>query len=263
MTSRSLTFGVSAAHGGATLVEGAKNVAAALGARIGRIVRPTVLDSYQTLEAAVVAGTVHVAWLPPLLHARATASGARLVAVPERGGAVVYRSALLVRADAPIRAVTDLAGKKAAWSDPSSSAGAIFPRRHLAAAGVTLASETMAGSFRAACAAVADGDADVCGCFVSEVAAKTGPPAILADIAKVFAAAPWRLRVLAVTDAIPPDGIVVAARVEQEMASAIAGALLSLHHERVGADALEKMLSARKLVAPDAHVKALVAGLVA
>lgn len=242
---------MSGGQGGTAIIEGANAIVAALSVRLGRPVRLKVLEDYTDLLAATTAGTVLLAWLPPLIHIDAVDAGARLVAVPERGGSLTYRAALLVRSDSRYHRTTDLAGARMAWTDPVSAAGHIYPKLLLGDAGLPAAqlSERFVGSFRAACASVADGTTDACACFVSEDSHRS-PTNMLADIARVFPAAPWRLRVLDVTESIPPDGLVIAPAVEAALARSIADALLALADDPTGRDGIGKLLMATRLVAP-------------
>src|SRR5262249_8922646 len=130
----------------------------------------------------------------------------------ERAGRLTYRSAILVAADSPVRTVAELDQARAAWTDERSASGYLFPRLHLERSGGAsrLASERFYGPSSAACAAVAGGGPRLCACSVSETAS-ADPAAMLAEVQATFAAAPWRLRVLDVTDAIPPDGMVMPA----------------------------------------------------
>jgi ABC-type phosphate/phosphonate transport system substrate-binding protein len=246
-----LRFGISRSHGGPTLLSGAHVFADELAERMQVRCKLVVADDYEHLSTGVGSGGVDVAWMPPLVHARAVRSGALLAAVAERSGAVTYRSAILTRADAPYLNERALAGARAAWADRSSAAGYAFARLHLVAAGVdpdrALKSQTFHGSAAAACAAVADGNADFCACFVSEAAADD-PARALADVERVYAPARWRLRVLALTDAIPPDGVVLGAHVDGATQAHARDALLRMHATRRGAEGLRALMQADRLV---------------
>jgi phosphonate transport system substrate-binding protein len=259
-----LRLGIGQGHGGATVVTGARTFAAALSARTGRAVRIVVAEDYAALQRATLAGAIDLGWHPPFLHIEATAAGATLAAVCEREGALTYRSALLVRADSPIRDLDDLARARVAWTDRQSASGYVFPRLHLLANGIdparAFASEAFLGSPRAACSAVADGDVDLCACFTSE--AHAGSVAdTLTDVARIYPAAPWRLRVLAVTESVPCDGIVVAAQVERDETARIAEALLAFHTFPEGKAALSQLLFADRLVAVSEEVARVIARL--
>jgi ABC-type phosphate/phosphonate transport system substrate-binding protein len=181
-------------------------------------------------------------------------SGARVVAACERNGALTYRSVLLVNADNKgLHSVEDLQvpGLRVAWSDPHSASGHIFPRAHLVSRGIdpSILEEKFVGSPLNACAAVAEGRADFCACFVTEASAADSA-LILADVRRVYSAAPWRLRVLGITDPIPCDALLVTAHVDRLLRTRITNALFNLHNDDDGRDALTKLLFAEKLVQP-------------
>ena len=120
----------------------------------------------------MLVGGIAIAWMPPLMHVRAAHKGALLACVSQRDGALTYRAALLVRADSDAPRVPSLRGARAAWADPYSASGYLFPQLHLLAAGIDprydFASESYYGSAAAACRAVVDGDADVCAHYISD-----------------------------------------------------------------------------------------------
>src|SRR5581483_10471801 len=113
-----LRFSVSRSHGGPHPLEGALQFAEVLSARLGTQVELKQARDYDELSEWLVGGRAHLAWMPPLSHARATAKGALLAAVVERGGALTYRSALVVRADSMHTALAGLRNLKVAWTDP-------------------------------------------------------------------------------------------------------------------------------------------------
>jgi phosphonate transport system substrate-binding protein len=217
-----------------------------------------VAADYAAIAHAVVNGRAHAAWMPPVSHARATLAGAHLVAVAERHGGLAYRSALLVRTDSVWTAPSGLHAVRAAWTDPSSASGWLFPRLHLLAAGLDpkrdIASEKFYGSAEGALAAVAGGEADLCACYVRD----TNPAQALDDAERVFRGAREKLRVLAITDLIPPDGVVVGPGMDQTARAQIATALLGLHHRDLGRAALAELMQAERLVPPTDDVLRLV-----
>jgi ABC-type phosphate/phosphonate transport system substrate-binding protein len=230
---------------------------AALSARLRRPVRLHVSSDYQALYSDVEKG-IEIAWLPPLVHARAASFGATLVAVSLRGASLTYRSALVVRKDHPAADCRALGQVRAAWTDRRSASGFLFPRLHLLKAGVTLASEAFLGAGSSVCAAVADGSADVGAGHVSEEAGDDQARALL-DVMRHYTASEWRLRVLEVTGSIPPDGIVVGPGVPAAERAQICAALLGIHESPEGKAALADLLSAEKLVAVDSTVESVVA----
>jgi phosphonate transport system substrate-binding protein len=249
-----LRFGVSLSHGGSRLEEGTRLFSAALEAELRAEVSVIAPERYDELLGQLLEGAVDLAWMPPLVHSRACAKGAALAAVVERRGALSYRSALLVRADSPLGSVADLVVARAAWTDPSSASGYLFPLLHLSVAGVgSLKRQSFVGSATRACAAVASGEADVCASFVS--AAADEPARAQAEIERTLGELGKMLRVLAVTQTIPPDGLVLAESVERDQCTRIREALLTLHAHEAGSRALEVLLQAQRLLPIDNDVR--------
>jgi phosphonate transport system substrate-binding protein len=249
--SRTVSLGLSKNHAGANLEAWPAVLSRGLAAGLGSPVEAVLADDYERLLDQVLGGAVDVAWLPPLLHARAAEKGARLVALPQRGGWLTFRSALLVRKEDPVASPGALRGVRVAWRDRASASGYLFPRIELAALGATpekaFSSEKFYGSVVDAAQAVAAGAADLCTCWVSDPAARDSKRA-MAEVEKalgpVLAA---KLRVLHVTDPIPPDGLVVGAGVAEPERAAIATALLGLHTTPDGRKALETVFQAERL----------------
>jgi phosphonate transport system substrate-binding protein len=246
-----LELGASRNHGGDAALLLPK-LARLLGTALGTTVTTSVAPSYELLLERLLAGKTQVAWLPPLLHARATRQGAKLAAVPLRGGWLTYRSALLVRKDQPVVGLSRMRGLRAAWVDRSSGSGYVFPRLELSMLGApperVFASEDFFGSAAKAGAAVAAGEADVCACFVSDAAGRD-PATALQDVRRAVGDAAPALRVLHVTEPIPPDGFVLSAKLTGPEQTRVTAALLALHETLAGRDLLRDLLRAEKLSA--------------
>lgn len=264
-----LTFGISRSHAGRDLDAGARRFADALGAIVGRKLGVTVTRDYEQLLDGVLLGGVSIAWMPPLLHVRAAAKGAPLACVSQRGGALTYRAALLVRADSHRTNVRGLRGVRAAWADPFSASGYLFPQLHLLAAGVDprydFAGEKFYGSAATACRAVADGEADLCAHYVSDAAGaarddhwKLAQLELRQTLGDAVAA---QLRVLDVTDPIPPDGVVLAPPLDGRMQALLRDALLRLHEDARGAEALHLLMQAERLMPVTGDVVKIIARL--
>ncbi|MCU1280524.1 MAG: Phosphonate transporter phosphate-binding periplasmic component [bacterium] len=252
-----LRLAVSRSNGGPALLDGARQFATALGQRLGLPVEVSVTYDYATLLKTLVGNGAELAWMPPLIHARAAALGARLVALSQRGGQLGYRSAIVVASER-FGSVRDLVGVRAAWVDRASSSGYVFPRLHLLAAGLdpvaTFASERFYGSATSACRAVAGGEADVTACFLGAAQDRAAAQGEVERTVKAGAA----LRVLDVTAMIPADGFVVAPAVDDERCKALRTALTQMHVGVEGAGALQALLQAERLVrAPDDVVRDL------
>jgi phosphonate transport system substrate-binding protein len=245
-----LRFGVSRSHEGSRLFEGSRRFTAILKERLSVPVRVVVAYNYDDLLELLLDRSLDLAWVPPLVHAQAVDGGAEPAAVCQRAGAPAYRAALIVAVDSPVTSLATLHQVRAAWSDPQSASGYHFPRQHLAAAGLDLttviASERSYETQKAACAAVAAGQADLCACHVSAVA--RDPMAGHAEMRKFLGPLADRLRVLEITMPIPSDGLVMRAGLDPELATRLREALCTMHESADGLDALELLMQAERLL---------------
>jgi phosphonate transport system substrate-binding protein len=244
-----IRFGVSRSHGGPKPQESAATFCAVLGARLKVAVEPAITADYDELTSKVLEGKIQLAWMSAIAHTRATRRGCELTAVSERQSSITYRSALLVRTDSVFVGLNGLRGVRAAWTDPSSAGGHVFPRLYVQHAGIDprrdFASEKFYGSTRAALDAVAEGQADLCACYVRS--ASSDPDAALADVDRVLPGARESLRVIGVTEQIPPDGIVLTARLDPLAQAQLRDVLLDLHSHPAGRSALEQLMQADRL----------------
>lgn len=239
-------FGISLSHGGAQVQEAARAFAARLAARSAIDVQLSVEDDYDALFAALQAGRVSMAWLPPLLYSRAAVESLHLVAVPQRGGGVAIYSAVLVRADSTLADAAELRGARAAWVDKSSSTGYAFPRQHLLGLGASLSTETFHGSPNVAASEVLAGRADLCTCPVSG----KEPGEIRRNLAAVLGHGSEQLRVLTLTGMISPDGVAVSRAAPAEVTSGLSAAVLAMHEDSAGVAALQGLFRAERMLTP-------------
>ena len=137
----------------------------------GMSFQPYAAPSYQEMAREVVAGSVSLAWAPPVLALDLKDRGlADPLAVPVRSGMLTYNTALIVRERVPAR-IEELRGKRMAWVDRDSSSGYIVPRIHLASLGCDprgfFSQETFQHSHIGVVDAVASGRVDVGATFFS------------------------------------------------------------------------------------------------
>jgi len=99
-----------------------------LSRRVAAVVYPQVARSYADLASAVVAGTLELAWTPPLIAADLIGRrAASVVVVSRRDNSDHYRAVLFARRDSEIRRPEDLRGKHVAWVDETSASGYVVP----------------------------------------------------------------------------------------------------------------------------------------
>jgi ABC-type phosphate/phosphonate transport system substrate-binding protein len=255
-----LCFGISRLHGGPQLEAAARHFAAVLAAATQREPSVLITDDYEQLLSGVVAGSCHFAWMPPLTLARATHAGAVIACMSQRGGRLVYSSAIVVRSASRFTDLASLAGARAAWTNASSAGGYIIPRVTLREHGVDytqLTSETFYGSVAAACSAVRQDEADFATCYVSDAGVRDLFVA-QHEIARTLGVrASAELRIVGYTPPIPPDGFVVSGLVEPTFRAQLRATLAETHRIPGGFEALLKLAQAERLVPPTAEAMRL------
>jgi phosphate/phosphite/phosphonate ABC transporter binding protein len=198
---------------------------------------PAVLESYSALLEGVAAGSVDVAWSPPLVAVALENRGiAGSLAVVKRSLRAGYHSALFVRAQSSLRKPEELSQVRAAWVSPESASGYVVPRWHLRSLGVALdqifSKEAFYGSHEAVAAAVLGDEADVGATHVG-----------LEPVSGKLATAPWlnvgapasAVRVLLLIGPIPGDVIVSRNGVPSSTRRALLAALLAMREDPAGA----------------------------
>jgi phosphonate transport system substrate-binding protein len=127
---------------------------------------PKTFEKYEQLLEDVSLGQLDMAWLPPLMAARASATGVITpLVVPVRGEHAWYATALFSAPGSCVRSLADLQGVRVAWVDPKSMGGHVVMRAWLLAQGVDLGAafseEVFLGTHDQVVEAVLDGRADV------------------------------------------------------------------------------------------------------
>jgi len=214
----------------------------ALSKHMERPVEVTVMSSYAELAREVLGGTSDAAWGPPYVCARLEAMGVRAVARGIRRGSSGYRAALVARADAGL-ALDSLAGKTAVWVDRESAGGHLLALSLLRAKGLDPAklffAQSFAGSYRAALEQLLGGRADVSSVFAH--LSEEGTQVLGAE--EVLPGSSAQLSVLALSDEIPNDGVLVAPEADPGAAFALEQSLLTLELEDDGAELLKDVFS--------------------
>ncbi|AKU97286.1 Phosphonate ABC transporter phosphate-binding periplasmic component [Labilithrix luteola] len=215
-----MTFGVIAQATEGEVAERVEKLVGWMSERVGLPVERRAAGSYEALADEVRAGTIDVAWLPPIVFVRLGDAVQPLGSIV-RAGKAAYESALVMRADSKIDSLNGLVGVRAGWIDPWSAAGFVLPRMNLALRGIDprrcFRTETFHGSHRAAIEALAAGACDVVGTYAR------------ADEAGVVAGG-WTevtsdVRVLATFGAIPPDVIGVRSGLAEDLREKLRDAL--------------------------------------
>jgi phosphate/phosphite/phosphonate ABC transporter binding protein len=215
--------------------------------RLKMEVTSVTASSYDDLEKLVLDRAIEVGIFSPLSYVKAKGGGLNAVpiATVTRRGSPTYLGYLIVRsADGPHQ-LGELRGKPIAWVSKSSTSGYLYPRALLRHKGLLEDGESpddffgkplFAGDHKAAILSLYDGDSDVAavgGPFVDD--GRLNP--LTAKLGEKGGRA--ALRVIAKTERIPNDCIVVRDDLARGLAKVLREALLSLAHD----DAVSRKLS--------------------
>jgi|GEM_PF-2518287 len=231
-----LRFGLSPALGPDTAREHGARLAQILSRELGSEVRPVVFGDYHTLVDCLSLGEVDIAWMPPLAFVAAARRGAGCALKLRRRGDSGYRSAVVVRADAPIATVAELGGKRLAWVDRDSAGGYVFAAALLAEQlgqlDQALAGQHFHGSYRGVADAVLNGWADA-GAVYSPVDAAQAP--VSSAWLELFGGHVADVRALAFSEVIPADNIAHRPGLAPDQVDDVARALRALAADPAGA----------------------------
>lgn len=159
--------------------------------------------------------------------------------VARRHGELSYKGEFIVRADSGIDSLPQLNGKTIAYVDPSSTSGFIYPKEMLRQRGIKTRQEMFANGHNQVVIKVYQGDVDAGAVFYSPPDAITGE--VLDARCKVVTQYPdvyEKVRIIALTDSIPNDPVVVRKNLDETIRRAIIDALLQFQSTHEGKEAL-------------------------
>lgn len=125
-----------------------------------------------------------------------------------RHGVDYYQGQIVVRSDSGIETIADLAGKRFAFTDPSSTSGYLFPLKMLHDEGVRLGHETFAMKHDNVITMVYQGQVDAGSAYYSAPAADGSIRDARQRVLTQFPDVAERVHILAITDKIPNDPFV-------------------------------------------------------
>lgn len=218
-----------------TIVAGGEQVADMIYDRTELVVEVSVATEYAGVIEALSSDppSAHMASLATFSYVLAADRGvaeAELVAV--RYGSPTYNGQIIANVDSGIDSLEDLEGKSFARPDPLSTSGWIIPMLTLRAAGIVpeedLDQIVDAGGHTAVASAVYSGDVDAGATFVDARGNIEEDNPDVMDVVKV----------VAITEDIPNDGVQFHPSVPEETRSRIVDALLDIASTEDGAEAL-------------------------
>jgi len=142
-------------------------------------------------------------------------------------GSATYRGIIVARKDSGLKSLAELQGKRFAFVDPKSASGYVYPRAMLVEKGINPDSffkETIfAGDHKKVIAAVLEGRVDAGATYDNAL-----------GIAKASGMPSDNLVIIASTDPIPHDAIVVRIGLDEALAKKIQTALVNLSKTEAG-----------------------------
>ncbi len=217
-----------------------------LSKQLGMPVKVYLPTDYAAVVEALRAGHAHVAYFSawPYMLAHRLA-GAEVIAAELRNGQPFYYSQWYARADSPIHSLKDAKGKTAAFTDPSSTSGYLFPTAKLVEDGLLekraapsgyFARIMFAGGYEQALKALVNGQVDV---------------AAASDYALTKYLTPedqQKIKVISRQGPVPTHCIAVTDKLGRELRQRITSAFLELN-EPGHKDLLKSVYGADRLVA--------------
>ncbi len=194
-------------------------LAAHLAKRLGQKVVLDIPKDYDAVIEQLARGEVDIAILAPLTYVVAKKRMPELVLVAQlvAEGSGQYWSYIVTAADGPIKTLPELSGKSFAFVDRRSTSGYLLPLGLLHAAGVKLGPASFAGSHPDVVDLVLRHKVDA-----GAIASTTFGHMRDANLKE-------RLRILAKSDTVPFDAVVVQPNLSNDVVSLLRTALLDLN----------------------------------
>ena len=164
--------------------------------------------------------------------------------VARRYGELSYRGEFIVRADSDIDSLYQLEGKTIAYVDPSSTSGYIYPKEMLRERGIATKEEMFANGHNQVVLKVYQGDVDAGAVFYSPTDTVTGERLdARCKIAPQHPDVYDVVKIIALTEEIPNDPVVVRRGLSAELREPIIEALLEFQRTEEGRQSLMTIAS--------------------
>lgn len=188
-----------------------------------------IASNYVGVVEALGTGTVDFALIPPFAYMLANKKhgSEALLSTLDKHGENGYYSVLIVKADSGINDVKDLAGKKFAFVDPSSTSGYIFPAVILKDNGLDIEKDIQAqfsGGHDKSIQLLINGDVDAIGTYERAIN----------KYLKEFPDLDKKLKVLIKSDLIPGVTLTVSPKVDKETKEKIIKAFTEVGNSEEG-----------------------------
>lgn len=200
-----------------------------LSKNMGIKVEGFIASNYVGVVEALGTGTVDFALIPPFAYMLANKKNGSeaLLSTLDKHGENGYYSVLIVKADSGINNIKDLAGKKFAFVDPSSTSGYIFPAVILKDNGLDIEKDIQAqfsGGHDKSIQLLINGDVDAIGTYERAIN----------KYLKEFPNLDKQLKILIKSDLIPGVTLTVSPKVDKETKEKIIKAFTEVGNSEEG-----------------------------
>lgn len=215
-------------------------VVESLSKALGMKVTPFVAGDYPGVVEAMKGGKLDVAFYSPAALVMAEkVAGAKVILKSIYKGRSHYYSAIITRADGPIKTLRDLKGKNFAFVDPGSTTGAVYPKLMMLNAGIDpkkdLGKVIYAGGHDASILAVYNGKVDAAATFANDDRGEDVP------WKHILKADAGRVRAIAYSKPIPNGAVAVSKHLSPALVARIRRAFLDLGTTGEGRKMLSRM----------------------
>ncbi len=198
-------------------------------------VEGTVLTSYTSVIEAMGAGRVDIGIFGPFaLVLGEERHDLKAILTALRNGESHYEAQFVTRKDSEIENLNDVKGKTAAFVDPASASGFLFPYVHMLDAGIDPETDLdeyfFAGAHDAALLAVYNQEVD----FKAGIDARDEIKDEVPDIDE-------KVEVFATSSEIPNDGVAVRPELDDQLVDSIQKAFISIGDTEEGQELLETL----------------------
>ncbi len=207
-----------------------------LSRKLGMEVKSYLMNDYTSTIEAIGSGRIDIAFLPPLAYVLAKQRyDVEVIVKALRNNRAFYRGQFVVRNTDNIRTLKDLEGGVWAYPDAASTSGFLFPKYYMMKQGIDpdkfFKDRIQTGSHDNAILAVYNGEADLATTF------EGAEQRLLKDYKDVLE----KIKIIAYTDSIPNDGVVVRKDMDEELKKKIKQAFLELNEDTLAMKILKRV----------------------
>lgn len=222
-------------------------IARCLEKETGYFFETSVPSSYVVVVESLGSKKIDVAFFNPFGYVVARDRfGVEAILRPVRQGDGNYKGQILVRADLKAKTLKDLNGKKFAYVDPASTSGHILSKKALMDAGAKPSEEVFAGKHDSVVTMIYQGQVDAGATYHSPTGADGKIRDARERVLTQFPDVEKKVKILALTEEVPTDPVVVRKDLDAAMKAKLKSAFLAC--VKSNKDAFMGMMNAEGLM---------------